>query len=306
MPAILPRLRAGADDVQGGDGNDLLYVYAGDVVAGDRYDGGAGRDQLIINSGVTASSVDISQAQIENFEVIEGVATKILMGAGQLDGLHLVTITTSAIDIVTSGFIDLRDLTFTYRMTITLSSEGNSIVAGDMGHSIFGREGNDVVTGGAAGDYLSGGAGNDTLDGAAASDILDGGAGNDTLLGGAGADRLVGGDGDDTLTGGAGIDALIGGEGQDRFVFLAATDSPDVIVDFNSSQGDQLVLPGLLHGSFSYLGAAIFTGGGHTEARFGGGQVQVDIDGNGTADIRANLSGIIDASQLHASDFAFS
>ena len=47
-------------------------------------------------------------------------------------------------------------------------------------------------------------------------DVIDGRDGNDILLGGAGEDILFGGDGDDFLTGGSGDDLLIGGEGADR------------------------------------------------------------------------------------------
>ncbi|MGK9232470.1 hypothetical protein KXS07_11085 [Inquilinus limosus] len=297
---------AGADDVRGGDADDVLFVFAGNAVAGDRYDGGAGRDVLSISYAEPVSFVDISQAHIANFESIESIGTKILMGAGQLDGLHLVNILASKIDIVSGGSVDLRDLTFTYRLDITLSSAGNILITGDKGHVIVGREGNDNVTGGTAGDSLSGGAGDDVLDGGSARDVLDGGLGSDRLLGSAGDDILIGYDGDDVLIGGVGTDTLTGGAGQDRFVISAVTEGPDLVTDFTSSQGDKLVFQGLLHGTFSYLGAAAFTATGNSEARFAGGVLLVDTDGNGTTDITLSLTGITSASQLHASDFVFS
>ncbi|WP_342241092.1 calcium-binding protein [Inquilinus sp. OTU3971] len=297
---------AGADDVRGGDGNDVLFVFAGDTVAGDRYDGGVGRDVLSISYAVSVPSVDISQAQISNFESIEGIGVKILMGADQLDSLHLVNILASKIDIVSGGSIDLRDLTFAYRLDITLSSAGNTLITGDKGHVIVGREGNDNVTGGTAGDSLSGGAGDDVLDGGSARDVLDGGLNNDRLLGGAGDDILIGNNGDDILIGGIGTDTLIGGAGQDRFIISAIIDGPDLVTDFSSAQGDKLAFQGLLHGTFSYLGAAAFSATGNSEARFAGGVLVVDTNGNGTADITLSLTGITSASQLHATDFIFS
>lgn len=228
------------------------------------------------------------------------------MGAGQLDGLHLANILASKIDIVSGGSIDLRDLTFTYRLDITLSSAGNTLITGDKGHVIVGREGNDTVTGGTAGDSLSGGAGDDVLDGGSARDVLDGGLNNDRLQGGVGDDILIGNNGDDILVGGIGTDTLTGGAGQDRFVISAVIDSPDLVTDFTSAQGDKLVFQGLLHGTFSYLGAAAFTATGNSEGRFAGGVLVVDTDGNGTVDVTLSLTGITSASQIHATDFILS
>lgn len=84
-----------------------------------------------------------------------------------------------------------------------------------------------------------------------------------------------------------------------------------MIEDFNSSQGDRLyfgffpefdMLPTYW---FEYRGSAAFTGEGTAEARFSAGQVFVDLDGNGVADIAVKLNGITEASQLHERDFAF-
>ena len=62
--------------------------------------------------------------------------------------------------------------------------------------------------------YISGKAGNDTLTGSGGDDILYGGAGNDTLTGGAGADKFI----------------------------LRPDDDDDTITDFDSTQGDKIVL----------------------------------------------------------------
>lgn len=117
----------------------------------------------------------------------------------------------------------------------------------------------------------------------------------------------MGGDGgNDTIIGNGGDDDLRGGAGQDKFVYSSVQSGVDTIADFSTSEGDTLVFQGLLHGTFAYLGAAAFTASGSSEARFFGGQVLVDTDGNGAADIAINLTGITAASQLHASDFVFS
>lgn len=191
-------------------------------------------------------------------------------------------------------------------MTLFLSATGNTIRAGSWGFEVQGGDGADTVIGGSRRDFYAGGAGNDLLDGRGDDDSLFGFAGDDTLTGGAGHDSLSGGDGNDIIIGGADGDSIHGGIGRDRFVFTSTLDGGDFINDFNPGQGDTLVFQGLLHGTFSYLGAAAFTASGNSEARFASGQVLVDTDGNGTADITINLTGFTSASQLHTSDFVFS
>jgi Ca2+-binding RTX toxin-like protein len=71
--------------------------------------------------------------------------------------------------------------------------------AGDLGDTLVGGYGNDVLTGGA---------GADTLEGREANDVLSGGGGNDSLLGNEGNDSLTGGAGSDTFGGSGGDDLL--------------------------------------------------------------------------------------------------
>ena len=57
-------------------------------------------------------------------------------------------------------------------------------------------------------------------------------------------------------------------------------------------------------GSFAYIAAAAFSGGGVSEARFaGGGILQVDSDGNGLADVILEIARLTAADQLTATDF---
>lgn len=88
--------------------------------------------------------------------------------------------------------------------------------------------------------------GDDLLVGTAADERIEGGAGNDTLIGGGGHDTLVGGAGDDRIV--LTPDAVaIGGQGADTFVIKAPIhpNHPGtllgVILDFSDAEGDRLV-----------------------------------------------------------------
>lgn len=125
--------------------------------------------------------------------------------------------------------------------------------------------GHDTLLGGAGADLLFGSLGDDRIDGGADIDTVSynnapggvsidlhkakqhtgtagvdtlisienviGSAGNDHLVGGDGPNALSGGDGADTIEGGEGSDVLSGGAGADVFVFSAAHDSGDLIID---------------------------------------------------------------------------
>jgi len=119
-----------------------------------------------------------------------------------------------------------------------------------------------------------------------------GGGGDDSILGNSVGNRLSGGGGDDTIEGGAGNDTLEGGAGADTFVFrtaekgdqIVAFDADDVIdlaaIDANSTAaGDQ---------AFTFV-AGNFTGAG--QLRVANGQVEGDLNGDGTADLIIKLVG---------------
>ena len=129
------------------------------------------------------------------------------------------------------------------------------------------------------------------------------------ISGNTGANALSGLAGNDTITGGAGNDTQTGGDGADQFIFVSTTSGNDVIVDFNNldgqgAEGDLLVFTGLQVGVFDYVGAGAFTGGANnSEARVVGNQLQIDTDGNGTANIKILMTGLTSATQLTDSDF---
>lgn len=137
---------------------------------------------------------------------------------------------------------------------------------------------------------------------------LEGNGLNNVITGGKGADWLEGGGGNDRLIGGAGADALVGGRGADTFVFLTSDKSAkfnpaaiDVILDFNSREGDTIDLSGFDANAnkggmqaFTYVGEFTHHAG---EARYsfdkeaGFALLSLDTNGDGNADFQVRLLG---------------
>ncbi|MCC5617868.1 hypothetical protein LC605_22845 [Nostoc sp. CHAB 5836] len=132
----------------------------------------------------------------------------------------------------------------------------DSLVSNNSHNIITGLEGGDTLTGN--GNEL-----NNNIGGFDKSNDLISGQGDNVINGLSGNDLLRGGSGNDILIGGAGNDTLVGGEGVDRFLYN--TDAPfdltavgvDTITDFNSSQGDKIVLD---QTTFSAIASAAGTG----------------------------------------------
>ncbi len=155
-----------------------------------------------------------------------------------------------------------------------------------------------------------------TIDASSATSLtLDGSAetngGTITVTGSAGVDTITGGSGADTFTGGGGADTLTGVGNSDTFRFTAISDSTstarDTITDFAATDdSEDIFLDSLGVGTFSFVGASSnnFAGSGNTSARFDdtNERLEIDIDGDGTADMEITLTGVT-ASQLAAADF---
>ncbi|WP_368044721.1 tandem-95 repeat protein [Sabulicella glaciei] len=136
---------------------------------------------------------------------------------------------------------------------------------------------------------------NDVKKGTGSADRLEGLAGNDTLSGD---------NGNDVLVGGAGADTLTGGQGKDTFVYTVASDSGvtagsyDTITDFSRADGDLIDLSAL--GQITW-GDRAALGGGKASAWYNpaatGSSLFVDTNGDGTADMRIDLTGVTSLAQ---------
>jgi len=201
----------GADRIDGGNGNDLIFGQIGDdtLIGGDGddlLDGGDGTDVAAFNTVARAITVDL---QI-GYAIGQGRDTLVAME--NIDG--------SALGDAIGGSSEANVLRgLGGDDTINGRGGDDSLVGGAGADSLRGGPGSDTLIGGDGDDRLAGHNGDDLLVGGAGSDTLVGGGGNDTLRGGAGDDTLNGGAESDVLEGGGGNDFLIGGDGADHFVY---------------------------------------------------------------------------------------
>lgn len=296
--------RGGADTLSGADGGDVLLGGGGnDILNGDN-----GRDLLIGGGGN-----DVMNGGRGNDRLEGGVGADTMHGDDHDD-------------ILLGG--GGGDTLFGDNGNDTLDGEGgNDTLHGGNGDDILrGGGGNDILNGDSNNDTLFGEDGADTLNGGAGDDRLFGNAGSDTLNGDGGNDLLVGGDGDDILDGGsqsdiliggAGTDTLTGGSGADLFVFNDVSEigmtpgNRDVITDFQHGL-DVIDLSGIDANSntgvddfFTFIGSSSFSGtAGELQRTNSGGNklVQGDVDGDGVADFRLEITGGV---SVTASDFIF-
>ncbi len=197
-------IRIGAGALSG----DQLRLAAAADADGDGFvDGTAIRVTQVSPTELAFQGVDT----IANYERALGLVTFGNASGTIVAGIRDVTVTVTdergATSAPATTRLDIQDT------RIVLGDGDDTFVGTDLPEAVFGGKGRDVIFGA---------------------------GGNDLLVGGAGDDTLNGGPGDDVLIGLGGRDVLIGGPGADRFVYTALSDGYDIIVDFNSAQGDRL------------------------------------------------------------------
>ena len=276
------------DEIYAAEGNDTVISNGAATVA-DVFDGGAGTDLLDLSAHAAGLVFDLATGALTGH--FHAVLFENAIGGSGAD-------------------------------SITGTSGRNVLTGGDGGDTLDGGGGKDRLNGGLAADVLNGGlladvlngqdgndtlngdGGNDTLDGANGLDTLFGGAGNDTLTGGGQVDELFGGVGNDNLTGDGGnddlhgdkgADTLTGGTGSDTFYFATGDAgigaSRDTVSDF-ASLVDFIDLTGF--GALTFIDTAAFSNvAGQVRQSIAGGStsIQIDTNGDGTADAEIALVG---------------
>jgi len=258
-----------------------IFDGRGGTVEGTVY-GGAGDDTFIVDN----ADMTLVELMSEGTDTVQSTVGYKL--AGEFENLTLL------------GDGNIRGIG---------NSEVNTLTGNDGDNRLRGKEGSDIINGGNGDDRIWGGVGLETVHGDAGEDVIHGGLSNDViygdddndvLYGNRHDDTLYGGQGDDRLIGGLGRDTLYGGQGEDEFVFNRKNDSldtvdADLIKDFVIGE-DLIDLSGLA-GSHNYIGSAGFSGAvGEVQVTESGGtttRVKIDLDGDGTADMKIMVLGTV-------------
>lgn len=136
---------------------------------------------------------------------------------------------------------------------------------------LYGRAGEDTLTGGGGDDQLSGGENNDILDGGSGDDLIFGGAGEDTISGSNGRKRIEAGADSDriTLFAPANETFVAGGDGADSLIIDFAANPPllgsGIFFDGGPGDGDNLQVIGNGNNHGQYLPDRIVNGNGLIE-----------------------------------------
>ncbi|MEC7257372.1 MAG: calcium-binding protein, partial [Pseudomonadota bacterium] len=275
----------GNDTLIGGMGDDILYGEGGN----DTLEGGSGDDRLFGGDGID----NISGGSGSDY--VEG-------GAGN-----------DIIDTSGPNTSNLPDRGFpSYNGFPAVPADPDAFNDRD---TVYGGDGDDVITTGDDNDIIFGGAGDDVIDGGLDDDTIDGGEGKDFIVGGEGSDVIDGGAGDDTIYGGLnpaypdatnirdngsngqpdpvtdnGNDVIHGGDGNDR---IFGQDDDDTIY---GDDGDDYIEGGIdddsLYGGagddtiFGGQGNDLLDGGAGDDFLSGGDDRDTFVNVNGGDEVR--------------------
>ena len=203
--------------LQGGDGNDQLFVGTGTATA----DCGPGRDIAYLTPAAQAADarqrLDRRRIGFAGCEAIApaptGAQPPIFEG---LAGAYKALGVPWDDDVVARALAYERMSSCQRRRSPCRGRESAERIVGTSGPDrLNGRGGDDFLEGAGGSDVLVGGRGRDSLFGRTGNDRLDGGLGGDELEGGRGNDTIVGADGSDEVNGGLGSDRISAGPGDD-------------------------------------------------------------------------------------------
>ena len=291
----------GNDSIVGSNGTDSIFGEGGnDILNGGLgisfLDGGSENDRLILGGSSNGSGITGGAG----FDVLEVTSSTTL---GALSGIE-------ALELSGGAVLTLSGSLFTAGFDPGLSISGNgSIVVNLAANETFAQSSITLVAGSTIGFTVNGSTGTEVIKVALSglSYTINGGGGTDQIRGGNLADVILGGDGNDKLLAVGGADIITGGTGADQFRYLSASDSgigagADIITDFATGQ-DRLDFR-LLDSNASqsgvqvptYIGTSGFSGNGAAQIRWTTAgadlRVEVDVDGNGLADMHILLQGL--------------
>ncbi len=281
----------GADNLNGDGGNDTLYGGDG----ADTLDGSVGADTLYGDAGIDSLIGGAGN------DILDGGTGADSMAGGLGNDTYYVD---NTLDTITEGAGEGTDA--------VESSVSYTLAANVENLTLLLLAGNVDGTGSNVRNTIIGTRGDNVLHGMGDTDTLYGGNGADTLYGDDGNDVLYGENDNDTLYGGNGEDTLTGGGGADTFVFtdldihrtgLGQSANKDKILDLSFNANDRIDLSAIdantgLGGDQAFTFVSKFTGvAGQATLTFSGGvtALSLDVDGDGYADLRVEITGNVTA-----------
>jgi triacylglycerol lipase len=203
-----------SDYLYGGNGNDTFKAGEGS----DRVDGGSGQDELVL-SGTRSNwnvyrladgTVFFDNKTNSDLILTENIEKVSFEG----DLLSPLAYQINSDSLSKWGLFGTQKITY---KSVTQGNDNNNTLSGA---TVFGMDGDDVLTAASIGG------------------LLHGGLGNDKLTGKSGSDQLYGAEGNDVFYGSSGSDVLFGGVGNDSFIFSQRSTGKTIIKDFNHFDGD--------------------------------------------------------------------
>ena len=175
----------GADNLNGGAGNDIYVFNTNDVDAGESITEASSGGTDIVSIATATDFSAMSGASFDEIEIIQfsGSGISSIFNSSQLGG-ETIELT----EVVTG----------TSTLTINLDTSGETVSFQNISASTF--------TSGSDNFIVLGSNGADTITSPNIASQLSGNDGNDALIGGSQADVLIGGSGTDNLTGNGGAD----------------------------------------------------------------------------------------------------
>ena len=179
------------------------------------------------------------------------------------------------------------------QVTVTITTDGCTILGTEQDDTLRGTPGNDVICGLGGNDTIYGGPGDDTIRTGLGNDTIYGQSGNDLIYSEAGDDTIHAGEGDDIIKAGLGDDIVDSGPGDDTIYGEAGDDTID------SGPGDDIVRGGdgnddITGGDgadelYGGLGDDILDGGAGNDTIHGSKGDDTIYGGPGDDTIRGNL-----------------
>lgn len=317
-------VKEGNDYLDGGAGDDTLIGGLGD----DYLLGGIGNDSIDGGHGNSTMDGGDGNDSITNYYgnniVFGGSGDDYIYTGGTLAlGSEEKSNLGWSVSSIFGGTGDDRMPSVYFKSSIIDGGSGNDAISGYGGsaNTIYGGDGNDNIDFSEDDTCLYGNAGNDTITVNSAKEKGYGGDGNDTL---SGSGLLDGGAGNDILNnngntttvfyGGADSDTIITNKVKAVIPYHTIDDSKlgagnrDIVTDFDTSSGAVFELYHLLANPLTFLGNKAFDGTSGA-VRFAVEPankwtlIQVDINGDNTADMEIELTGL---KFLSADDFVLS